>query len=275
MANQHTVLAARQSVTSQRIPTEREILELAEMTSAVFDSPEAVGLKERLKEQVEAYRNLLRHQQRLTDDAYTASLGTDEQGRRRVAYGIGTQRTHPGPESLTFLLALLLTCPQLLLRPAGFEWVLQDLIQVLVARRLDPDSDRIFEQAMNKARIRSRVGPPKDKALEYFRYQTITELMHPTVVIPGVTAKLNKTKAVEFVAGMEVRLVNGKGGTRSIWTAHKRVKRFVQHLSECVQATPALVHPPSTNLAREPRERAEEPKKGINRSKHPKRRRPK
>lgn len=271
MARSHTVLAAPQPVISHRIPTEREILELAEMTSYVFDSPEAVSLKERLKEQAEVYRDWLQSQQLMKDKAYNASLGKDERGRRRVAYGIGTQRTNPGPESLTFLLALLFTCPQMLLQPAGFEWVLQDLVKVLVARRLDPPSDKIFGKAVNKARTKSRVGPPKDKALEYVRYTTINELIHPTVGIPGVTAKLNKTKAVEFVAGMEVRLVNGKGGTRSIWTAHKRVERFMQELTDRIQAKPLLVTTPTKELEGELRERAGETKKGMTRSTRPNR----
>jgi hypothetical protein len=269
MRNPHTVLAAPQSVRSHRLPTEREILELAEMTSYMFDSPNAVGLKERLQEQAEAYRDWLRHQQRLQDDADHASLGTDKRGHRRVAYGLGAQRTFPDHESLTFLLALFFTCPQMLSQPAGFEWVLQDLVQVLFARRLDPESDQIFEKAMNTARIRSRVGPPKDKALEYFRYQTITELMYPSVVIPGVKAKkLNKTKAVEFVAGMETRLVNGEGGTRSIWTAHKRVDQFLRQLTERVQAKPVTVSPPTKTRDREPRERVRKTEKGIQRTKH-------
>jgi len=272
MRNPHTVLAAPQSVISQRLPMERDILELAEMTSYIFDLPEAVGLKERLKEQAEVYRDWLRSQQLMKDEAYQASLGTDEQGRRRVAYGIGTQRSFPGPESLTFLLALLLTCPQMLTQPAGFEWVLQDLVQVLVTRRLDPPSDQIFEQAMNKARTRSRVGPPKDKALEYFRYATINELMNPSEVIPGVKAKkLNITKAVEYVAEMETRLVDGEGGTRSIWTAHKRVKQFMPKLIERMHANPSRVPPPTKNLDREPRERVRETEKGSQRATHPKR----
>jgi hypothetical protein len=271
MRNPHTVLAAPQSVISQRLPTEREILELAEMTSYVFDSPNAVGLKERLKEQAEAYRDCLRHQQRLQDDADQASLGTDEQGHRRVAYGLGAQRAFPGPESLTFLLALLFTCPQMLSQPAGFEWVLRDLEKVLVTRRLDPESDRIFEKAMNKSRTRSRVGPPKDKAVEFFRYTTIHELMNPSVVIPEVTAKLNKTKAVEFVAAMETRLFNGGGGTRSIWTAHKRVDQFLRQLTERVQAKPSCAPSPTKTLDREPQESAGETEKGIRRTQHPKR----
>lgn len=215
----------------------------------------------------------------MKDEAYNASLGTDEQGRRRVAYGIGTQRSFPGPESLTFLLALLFTCPQILSRPAGFEWVLQDLEKVLFARRLDPPSDQVFENAMNTARIRSRVGPPKDKALEYFRYATIKKLMNPSVVIPEMKAtktkrkkkKMTITKAVEFVAAMEMRLLDGEGGTRSIWTSHKRVDQFLRQLTERMRAESSRVPPPTKPLDREPRERARETKKGRLRAPHPKR----
>jgi hypothetical protein len=253
MRNPHTVLAAAQSVISHRLPTERDILELAEMTSYVFDSPDAVGLKERLKEQAEVYRDWLQLQQLQKDEAYNASLGVDEEGHDRVAYGIGAQRSFPGPESLTFLLALILTCPQILSQPAGFEWALQDLTQVLVARRLDPASDRPFGKAMNKARTRSRVGPPKDKAFEYFRYAAITELMHPSVVIPNVkSTKLKKTKAVEFVAAMEMRLGNGAGDTRSIWKSCKRVKQFLRQLTDRAHAETSLGPPPTQTLDCEP-----------------------
>jgi hypothetical protein len=272
VAKSHAGLAALQPVISQRLPTERDILELAELTSYVFDSPEAVGLKARLKKQAEVYRDWLESEQLMKDEVYHASLGVDEQGRRRVAYGIGTQRSIPGPESVTFLLAFLFTCPQILSRPTGFEWVLRDFEKVLFARRLDPPSDQKFEKAMNKARTRSRVGPPKDKALEYFRYATITELMNPSLVIPGVKAKkLNKTKAVEFVATMETRLVNGTGETRSIWRAHKRVKRFMQQLTDREQAKTLPVPPPIKSRARELQESGRKSKKRMTPSTHRKR----
>ena len=267
MPNPHTVLAA--SGRSQRIPTEGDLLELAEMTSYAFDSPEAVGLKARLKEQAEVYRDWLQSQQLMKDEAYNASLGKDEQGHCRVAYGIGTQRSLPDPESLTFLLGLLFTCPQILSRPEGFEWVLQDLEMVLFIRRLDPPSDQVFENAMNTARIRSRVGPPKDKALEYFRYATIKMMMNPSAVLPGVKGKKTKmkkkqmsiTKAVGHVAEMEMRLLDGKGGTRSIWTAQKRVKQFMRKLTDRVQATNFLIPPSTTTLSRDSRRNVSETKK--------------
>jgi hypothetical protein len=260
----HTQLAVR----GGQVPTEREILKLAEQVSYVFGLSEAAGLKEQLRRDAEVYRDWLHHQQRLKDDAQNLSLGFDAKGRKRVAYGIGAQRPQPGPESLTFLLALLFTCPQILSRPAGFAWVLRDLEMVLVARRLDPDSDRIFSKVINKARTRSRVGPPKDKALEYFRYATINEMMNPSVVIPGVTAKIRKTKAVEFVAGMETRLFDGEGGTSAIWKSYRRVERFLRQLTERVQAKPSRVPPPTNTLDREPRERGRKTKKRMTQATH-------
>jgi hypothetical protein len=274
----HTQMA----VSGGPLPTEREILKLAEQVSYVFGLSEAEGLKEQLRRDAEVYRDWLEYNQHLEDEAQNLSLGFNEKGEKRVAYGIGPQRSFPGPESLTFLLALLFTCPQILSQPAGFAWVLRDLEKVLVTRRLDPPTDQIFQKAMNKARIRSRVGPPKDKALEYFRYATIRELMNPSVVIPGVKAKkvkakkrkrkrttMNITKAVESVAGMEVRLFNGTGGTRSIWTSYKRVKQFLLQLTERMQAKPSLVPSPTKTLDCEPRERSKKTKKRMTPSTHP------
>jgi hypothetical protein len=251
------------------IPTEREILILAEQVSYVFGLSEAAGLKEQLRRDAEVYRDLLHHQQRLKDDAYNLSLGLDQKRRKRIAYGIGAQRAQPGPETLTFLLALLFTCPQILSRPAGFEWVLQDLEKALIARRLDPESNRMFVKVMNKARTKSRVGPPKDKALEYFRYATINELMHPAVVIPGVTAKLNKTKAVQYVAEIENRHISGDAGVSSIWKSYKRADRFFRQVLKRMQEK-SLLSPPLTNRpGSESQERIKKTKKRMTRSKHP------
>jgi hypothetical protein len=264
----HTPLAVRVG----QVPTEREVLKLAEQVSYVFGLSEAAGLKEQLRRDAEVYRDWLQSQQLMKGDVDQASLGTDEQGRQRVAYRSEAQSYHPGLDSLTFLFALIFTCPQILSKPAGFDWVLPDLEAVLVARRFDPETDQLFERAMNKARTRSRVGPPKDKALECFRYATINELMNPSVVIPGVVpAKMNKTKAVEFVAAMETRLFNGEGGTRSIWTSYKRVDQFLRQLTERMRAESSLMSPPTKNLDGEPRERARETEKGSRRATHPKR----
>jgi hypothetical protein len=206
----------------------------------------------RLKNEAEVYRDWLKYKQQQEDAVYLASLGKDERGYDRVAYGVGAQRSLPGPDSLIFLFSLIFTCPQILSRPAGFEWVLQDLEKVLVSRRLDPEFDRTFAKAVNKARTRSRVGPPKDKALDHYRYATINELMNPSVVIPGVTRQLGKTKAVEFVAGIEVR-------------------RFLQQLTDRVQAESSLAPQPNKKVDGEPEHRIKKTSKRSRRSPRQKR----
>jgi hypothetical protein len=225
----------------------------------------------RLKNEAEVYRDWLKYKQQQEDAVYLASLGKDERGYDRVAYGVGAQRSLPGPDSLIFLFSLIFTCPQILSRPAGFEWVLQDLEKVLVSRRLDPEFDRTFAKAVNKARTRSRVGPPKDKALDHYRYATINELMNPSVVIPGVTRQLGKTKAVEFVAGIEVRRFNRKGGVKSIWTSYKRVARFLQQLTDRVQAESSLAPQPNKKVDGEPEHRIKKTSKRSRRSPRQKR----
>ena len=258
----------RLAVRVGRIPTEREVLKLAEQVSYVFGLSEAAGLKEQLRRDAEVYRDWLQSQQLMKVDAYQASLGKDEQGRQRVAYRPEGQRSHPDPESLTFLFALIFTCPQILSKPAGFDWVLQDLEAVLVARRLDPETDQVFEKAMNKARTRSRVGPPKDKALEFFRYATINGLMNPSVIIPGITAKVGKTKAVEYVAEIEHRHIGGDAGVSAIWKSYKRADRFFRQLRTRVQDKP-LQSPLSTIRSdSESQERSKKTKKRMTPATH-------
>ena len=263
----HTQMAVR----TGQLPTEREILKLAEQVSYVFVLSEAAGLKEQLRRDTEVYRDWLRYQQYLKDEAYSLPLGSDEMGRKRAAYGIGAQRSLPDPESLTFLLALLFTCPQILSSPAGFEWVLQELEMVLVARRHDPATNQMFVKVMNKARTKSRVRPPKDKALEYFRYATINQLMNPSVMIPGVKAKMGKTKAVEFTAEIESRLFGGDAGVSSIWKAYKRANQFFRQLCKRIQDK-SLLSPPLTNRPdSEPQKRIKKTKQPITQSTHHKR----
>ena len=262
---------ARLAVRGGTLPTVLEILKLAEQVSYVFGLSEAAGLKEQLRRDAEVYRDWLHYQQHLKDEANSLALGSDEMGRKRAAYGIGAQRSLPDPETLTFLLALLFTCPQILSRPAGFEWVLQELEMVLVARRHDPATNAMFVKVMNKARTKSRVGPPKDKALEYFRYATINQLMNPSVLIPGVTAKMGKTKAVEFTAEIESRLFGGDAGVSAIWKSYKRADQFFRQLCKRIQDKSLLSPPPTNRPDSEPQKRIKKINRPMTRSTHQKR----
>src|SRR6185503_15614463 len=85
-------------------------------------------------------------------------------------------------------------------------------------------------------------------------------------VFPGVKAKKPKlkkkkmtiTKAVGHVAEMEVKFLDGEGGTRSIWTAQKRVKQFMRKLSDRVQATNYLTPLSTAAHSPDPRGKGQE-----------------
>ena len=247
-------------VQSGPLPTKREILELANQASYVFGLPEAAGLREQLRRHIEVYLDWLRYQQHLKGEAESAKLEIDETGRTRLGVKVRMLQPVPDPELLAFLLLLLFSCPQILSRPSGFEWVGDELERRLLSRRLDLTSDDVFWKAMDQVRRRFRSGRPSSKALDYFRYNAIYEVMNRTVVVPGVLLKrLRKTKAVEYVAAMESRLFESKGDTRSIWRSYKRAEQFLRQLNARMQATASLA-PPQT------REVVQPAKKTSNRS---------
>lgn len=239
----HTPLA----VSCGRLPTEREILELADQASYVFGLSEAAGLRERLRQEAEVYRDWLEYKDFQEAEAINAALGVDEKGYKRVAYNVEGQSAVRDPTVLRFLLLLIFHCPQILSRPAGFDWVLEDLEKVLLARRLDPKSDRIFWKVMKEVQRKFNKGRPSSKGLDYFRYGAIIQLMKPSVVIPGVM-QIGKTKAVEFVAEMESRIFNGAGNTRSIWRSYERVEQSLRQLSERMWSEPSLAPSPTNQL---------------------------
>jgi len=60
---------------------------------------------------------------------------------------------------LTYVLRLLLACPVLLQRPSGLEWVTDDLQWALRHRKLSPDVNRDFWEAVKKVRGLLPRGP--------------------------------------------------------------------------------------------------------------------
>ena len=114
---------------------------------------------------------------------------------------------------LSYLLRLLLTCPPLLDRPAGFEWVLNQVQWELYYRKKNLSADRDFWEAFNKVRIAMRLGRPSDKALDYRRYERVKELIKQKGI--------SKTRAVELLAAGE----GPSRDTRGIWRSLARVKR--------------------------------------------------
>ena len=206
MAKPRKLLTPLDSATARRLPSEKEISETADMVAFVFERPEAGPLKKRFLEDAEAYRHWLRLQ------------GDEDEGR-----------------VIAFLLQLILRCPQLLKRPPEFEWAMQELERLFVQRTVDPKKDEAFWKAMDLLRKGMRTGRPRNKALDFFRYGFITDLMNPPRQLEGLVVKFNKTQAVDQLAGAEQKLFDRVPDTRVIWRSHKRVKDFLRNISERIR----------------------------------------
>jgi hypothetical protein len=241
VAKPHKLLTPPASPAARRLPSEKEILEAADMVSFVFERPEAAALKKRFLEDAEAYRDWLRLQ--------------DQAEVRVIAY----------------LLHLVLRCPQLLKRPPEFEWAMRELEEFLMQRRVDPRKDGTFWRAIELVRKKLRMGRPRDRALEFFRYGFIQNLMHPPRELQRSVRTLKKTKAVEQVAEAEQGLFGRSPDTRQIWRLYKRVDEFLRRIAARMQAESSPVAPLTSELDPEPRERVSAIKQGIKRSKRPKR----
>lgn len=233
MAKSRTLLTAPTSSAARRLPSEREIFDTADMLSFVFDRPEAAALKQRFLEEVEFYRDWLQ----LQHDAEV----------RGIAY----------------LFHLLLRCPQLLKRPPEWEWALRELEECLVQRRIDPSKDEAFWNAIDLVRKGMRTGRPRDRALDFFRYNLIHNLMHPPRELESSVKKFKKTKAVAQAAEAEQTLFRRSPDTRQIWRSYQRVDQFLRQIAATMQAESSRVSPPTKTPDCEPREGPRDTNKGI------------
>lgn len=114
---------------------------------------------------------------------------------------------------LAYLLRLIFTCPPLLERPPGFEWIMQTLTWELYFRKHNRSADRDFWEAMTKVRARLRRGRPSEQARDFFRWKEVNRLMNEE--------GLNKTKAVQRVTEQE----GGSLDSRTIWKSLERFER--------------------------------------------------
>jgi hypothetical protein len=210
MKKKKAVSKARQILTVskvRRLPPEDEILEMAELASYVFDLPESAGLRTSLKH-----------------DSF-------------VHFGMLKMEEKP---IITYFLQLILRCPQILRRPPGFEWILDELQPIMLARKMDPEVDTEFWQAIQHVRAAIRPGRPRDRTRDFFRYKFITDLMAPPQQLKGIV-KLNKTKAVERCSEAEQRLFGGSPDVRAIWRSVRRVEQFLQQLGQRIQTESSFV----------------------------------
>ena len=157
---------------------------------------------------------------------------------------------------LTYVIRLLLACPVLLERPSGLEWVTDDLQWALRHRKVRPDVNRDFWEAVRKVRGRLTRGRPGNKARDFFRYECVLNLMYPVTTHPELglvrtKKRVNKTKAVTELADMEKRRHGRRPALRVIWRSLQRVEAYVEKLQ-------VQLHIARTNVAvraRKPRSR--------------------
>jgi len=158
---------------------------------------------------------------------------------------------------LTYVLRLLLACPILLQRPSGLEWVTDDLQWALRYRKLRPDVNRDFWDAVKKVRGLLPRGRPGDKARDLFRYEWVVNQMyyvttHPELGLVRTKKRVSKTKAVTELADMEEQRDGQRPDLlREIWRSLQRVDDYVGTLQ-------AQLEMARTNMAvrvRKPRSR--------------------
>ena len=174
------------------------------------------------------------------------------QGYRHVA------KTQGQVAWLTYVLRLLLACPVLLQRPSGLEWVTDDLEWALRHRKVRPDVNRDFWEAMKKVRGQLTRGRPGDKARDFFRFEWVVNHMnyvttHPKLGLVHTKQRVSKTKAVTELAEMEVRWDGQEPELkiREIWRSLERVEAYIEKLQ-------VQLHIARTNMAgraRKPRSR--------------------
>jgi len=208
------------------------------MVSFLFERPEAAAVKQRFLEDAEIYRDCLR--------------GQSEEEARVIAY----------------LLQLILRCPQLLKRTPECEWAMRELEKFLVQRRVDPRTDGTFWKAIDLVRKGMRTGRPRDKALDFFRFCFIQDLMYPPRELESLVRTLTKTKAVDQLAEAEQTLFGRSPDTRQLWRSYKWVEQFLGKIGARMQAESSCVAPPTKQPDRKPPANNKKTEKGRRQTQH-------
>lgn len=196
-------------------PLDAELFALAKKVGMVFDHPNAAAARFRLFEAATAYR-----------DRY----------RPHRPDGLWATKT----KWIAFLLRLILTCPRILLRPPDFEWVTEDLEWILARRKFHAVIDRDFWEAVDWIRAPLRTGHPRNKALDYFRFETVKNLMNAPEPLKGLVATCGKEEALRRAADMEEQWSGERPHERVIRRSCDRAEQELNELQ-------ALLHGQSSH----------------------------
>jgi hypothetical protein len=184
-----------------------EFFHFAEQVALVFDKPKAARLRARLFHEASAFRNRYRPQ------------------RVENLWATKTKWT-------AFLLRLILACPRILSRPPDFEWVMDDLEWILARRKFDPAIDRDFWEALKRVRGPIRTGHPRNRALDYFRFETVETHINPPAPLKGIVAICGKEEALRRTADIEEQCLGTRPHERVVRRSYDRVKQELSELSE-------------------------------------------
>lgn len=201
-------------------PLDAELFELADKVALIFDRPEAVPLRARLFEEAGAYRDRIRPR------------GPADQ------WATTTKWT-------AFLLRMILTCPRILSRPTEFEWVMDDLEHILSRRNWEAKFERDFWDAVTRVKKVMWTGHPHDKAIDYFRYTTVQELMHPPAQLRDMLVQYSKGEAVERAVEMEGKLVGRRPHERVVYRSFEKVEKELIALNALLPPESAIGPPPT------------------------------
>jgi hypothetical protein len=210
-------------------PLDAEVFALAEKVGLIFDRPEAAPLRAKLFEDATAYRDRIRHH------------GPMDQ------WATSTKWT-------AFLLRMILTCPRILSRPPEFEWVMDDLEYILTRRRWEPRFERDFWDAVTRVKKVMWTGHPHDKALDYFRFETVQSLMNPPVQLKGFVVTSSKSEAVKRTADMEGNLLGKRPHERVVYRSHEKVEKELKEITTLLRPPSSLRPQPKTTLDSEPKD---------------------
>lgn len=135
---------------------------------------------------------------------------------------------------MIYVIRLILTCPLLLERPRGLEWVVNDLRSILNNRRIDKDVDRDFWLAMAELRARLTAGRPVSRGRDFLRYQLVHAMMHQVTTDPekGIVRVngMSKAEAVEHLADPERRKSGKEVSPREIYRSLKWVEDYLDKI---------------------------------------------
>jgi hypothetical protein len=112
---------------------------------------------------------------------------------------------------------------------------LDDLQWILARRQFDPAINRDFWEAVDRIRGPIRTGHPRNRALDYFRFETVEIHINPPPPLKGIVAICGKEEALRRTADIEEQSMGKRPHERVVRRSHDRVKQEMKELLDLVR----------------------------------------